>query len=225
MTDGARVSLVSAGSCAASCLNWVRRALLLLWQGINCRPAGARRRPATCFRVPPRSMYHARPRCAAGGAAGHGDGAAVWVQCFWCAVFSRRERFGARRPSHTRSFDIFASLALSSVVRAVGSKAHVVCSASSSCPHTDRRLHLGHARLALACRRCSQHNHHALLGAAARARAFASRWVSRGTGAHEEAQSSTSPRLTLPHRRRVSAVLTRRSAHPGAGRCSQPVPV
>jgi hypothetical protein len=49
-----------------------------------------------------------------------------------------------------------------------------------------------------------------------RARALASRWVSRGTGAHEEAQSSTSPRLTLPHRRRVLAVLTRRSALLGA---------
>jgi hypothetical protein len=36
MTDGARVLPVSAGSCAASCLNGVRQALLLLWQGVNC---------------------------------------------------------------------------------------------------------------------------------------------------------------------------------------------
>jgi hypothetical protein len=35
MTDGARVSPVSTGSCAASCLNWVRWALLLLWQRVK----------------------------------------------------------------------------------------------------------------------------------------------------------------------------------------------
>jgi hypothetical protein len=96
--------------------SWTRRALLLLWQGVNCRPAGARRRSATCFCVPPRFTYHARPRRAADGSAGHGGGAAVLVQCFWCALFSRRQRLDARRPSRTHSRAIFEPFTRSNVV-------------------------------------------------------------------------------------------------------------
>lgn len=58
-----------------------------------------RARFATFFRVPPRSMYHARPRRAVGGAAGRGAGAAVWVQCFLNCSFLVQGHFDATRPS------------------------------------------------------------------------------------------------------------------------------
>jgi hypothetical protein len=129
----------------------------------NCSHLVRARRSATCFCVPSRFMHHVRPRRAAGGAAWYGGGAAVWVQCLWCAVSSWQGRLDARRPPRNHSCATFEPFTLPDGVRAVGSKAHVVC--CSSCHH--RRLHLSHARLALACRRCSQQNHHALHGAAA----------------------------------------------------------
>jgi len=137
----------------------------LLFQGNTLQSAGARHRSATCFCVPPRFTYHARPRRAAGGAAGYGGGAAAWVQCFWCALFSRRQRLDARRPPRTHSRDILAPFTLPDGAQAVGSTAHDSC--CSSCHHIDRRLDLGLAPLALACRRWPQHNHRALHGAAA----------------------------------------------------------
>lgn len=92
------------------------------------------------------------------------------------------------------------------------STAHVVCCSSSH--HAHRRLDLGLSRRALARRRCSQHDHRALHGAAAARVRVCQSLVSRGTGGRQETQSSTGPRLPLPHRRRVSAVRTRQSAHP-----------
>ena len=72
-----------------------------------------------------------------------------WVVLWsWSAVSSGERRFDAKRPSRTHSRDRFEPFTRSSVVRAVGSKAHVVC--WSSCHHTHRRLDLRLARLALA---------------------------------------------------------------------------
>jgi hypothetical protein len=51
-------------------------------QGVKLQASWCAPLPRHLFRVPSRSMYLTRPRCAAGGAAGHGAGAAVWVQCF-----------------------------------------------------------------------------------------------------------------------------------------------
>jgi hypothetical protein len=85
---------------------------------------------------------------------------------------ARRWRGACCRLAHARSWrsfhrprDILEPFTLPDGTRAVGSTAHDSC--CSSCHHTDRRLDLSHARLARACRRCSQHNHHALHGAAA----------------------------------------------------------
>jgi hypothetical protein len=129
---------------------------------------------------------------------------------FWSAVFSRRQRFDARRPSRTHSRATFEPFTLPDGVRPAGSTAHDSC-CSSSCHHTDpgwtsawrgwRSPADGAPNTTIMERR-------------RRACASASRWVSRGTRAYEEAQSSTVPRLTLSHHRRLPAVLRRRSAHP-----------
>ena len=82
----------------------MRRALLLLWQGVKLQSAGARHRFATCFRVPPRSMYHTRPRRAAGGTAGHGGGDAGWC-CGPGVLFPRARDASTRndRRAHTHA--------------------------------------------------------------------------------------------------------------------------
>ena len=86
---------------------------------------------------------------------------AVFLVC----SFLGRETLGRERPPRTHSHVIFEPFTLPDVVRAVGSAAHDSC--CSSCHHIDRRLDLGLAPLALACRRWPQHNHRALHGAAA----------------------------------------------------------
>ena len=182
----------------------------------NCRPAGARRRSATCFRVPPRSIHHECPPRAAGGAAGRSRRRCWVLQCDWGAVSSGGRRLDAKRPSRTHSRAIFEPFTLSNSVRAVGSKAHVVC--CSSCHHTDRRLNLGHPRLALARWRWSQQNNNALHGAAAaRARLLSVAGCQEAQELTKRHQSSSGPWLTCSRRRRVPTVIRRRTAHPARG--------
>ncbi len=185
----------------------------------NCRQAGARRRSATFFACCRALLYHARPPRAAGGAAGHGCAAAVWCCVSWSVVSSGERRLDAKRPSCTHSVSIFKTFTLPDGVRAVGSAAHDSC--CSSCHRTDRRLDLGLARRALARRRCSQHNHRALHGAAAaRVRVCQSLGVKghtslrRGTVLHR----STAYIVAPPPAPRSAQAALRASA---AGRCSR----
>jgi hypothetical protein len=145
--------------------SWTRRVRLLLWQGVKLQASCCAPPLRRHFRVLPRFTYHARPRRAAGGAAGRDGGAAVWCCVPGVQLPRGEKRFDARRPPRTHSRAIFEPFTRSNVVRAAGNEARSVC--WCSCHHTDRRLDFGLPRRALARRRCSQRNHDALHGAAA----------------------------------------------------------
>jgi hypothetical protein len=153
----------------------------------NCRQAGARA-PLRHLLLRAAALYVSRASAARGWRGSRARRRRCWVVLrLWGAVSSGERRLDARRPPRNHSRAIFEPFTRSNVVRAVGDEARSVC--WCSCHH--RWVHLGRAGLALARRRCSQHDHRALHGAAAARVRSCQSLVSRGTGGTKRHIDST----------------------------------
>jgi hypothetical protein len=121
------------------------------------------------------------------GAAWHGAGAAVCCCVSWSAISTGEKRFDASRPPRTHSRAVFEPFTRSNVVRAAGSAAHDSCrpppatAQTAGCTSAMRgwRSPVDGGPSTTIVRFMERRR---------RACASASRWVSRGTGAHEEPQ-------------------------------------